>query len=125
MAKRITDSDIQSRVDDLKKHGTDLGIEGAEYWAVENPYGPDGLHFLEVHHDDGRWVSQNTKLGTYHWPTKRAAYEGLTTLVHALWAAKNARPVSADELLGDGPEPGEFSARELYHRQSVWLRQNG
>ncbi len=87
---RVTQQMVQDRVADLKAHGIALGIEGAEYWAVENPYGPHGLHFLEVHHDDGRWVSGNTKLGTYYWPGPAVAHRELTAMCRALHAARLA-----------------------------------
>jgi hypothetical protein len=57
---------------------------------VENPYGPHGLHLLEVHHDDGRWVSGNTKLGTYTWSGPKEAHQVLTAMTRALHAARLA-----------------------------------
>lgn len=87
---RITQQMVQDRVDELKEHGIALGIEGAEYWAVENPYGPTGLHFLEVRPHEGRAVSQNTKLGTHRWSGPKEAHAILTAMVNALRAARRA-----------------------------------
>lgn len=87
---RITQQMVQDRVADLKAHGIALDIEGAEYWAVENPFGPHGLHFLEVWPHEGRAVSQNTKLGSYHWSGPKEAYTALTLMVRALHAARRA-----------------------------------
>lgn len=87
---RITQQMVQDLLENLREVGLDLDIEGAEYWAVENPYGPHGLHFLEVHHDDGRWVSGNTKLGSYYWSGPKEAHAALTTMYRALCAARRA-----------------------------------
>lgn len=88
--RRVTDADVERRLADVKEHGLQLDIEGAEYWQVGNPFGPTGLHFLEVHHDDGGWTSQSTKLGHHTWQTKREAYDALSVMAQALHAARRA-----------------------------------
>lgn len=90
MSKRITQLDVNEACADLRAVGMDLEIEGAEYWSVENPYGPHGLHFLENHFDDGGWVSGNTKLGSYDWSGPREAHAALRMMWRALLAARNA-----------------------------------
>ena len=87
---RTKQADVDQALADLKAVGTDLEIEGAEYWSVENPYGPHGLHFVENHHDDGHWVSQSTKLGTYYWSGPKEAHAALRTMWRCLLAARNA-----------------------------------
>ena len=90
MNKRITNKMVQEQLEVLRELGTELGIEGAEYWQVHNPYGPHGLHFLEVHHDDGYWVSQSTALGSYSFSGPKEAFRGLVTMSSTLRAAKRA-----------------------------------
>jgi hypothetical protein len=90
MTRRITDADVKSALEDVKAHGEALGIEGAEYWCVENPYGPTGLHLLERHHDDGHWVKQSTALGYWSFETKREAWHTLRVMANALHAARKA-----------------------------------
>lgn len=94
--RRVTQADVDRALEDVVSHGVALEIEGAERWAVGNPYGPDGLHLMEVDPEHGG-VDDRTKLGTYYWRTKGEAYQGLRTLANALHAARKAT-VSGDRF---------------------------
>ena len=90
MTKRVTQHELDEAVKDLREIGQALEIDGAEYWVVENPFGPTGLYLLERHHDDGHWVSQSTALGNWSWGTKREALEQVRAMRAALRAALRA-----------------------------------
>jgi hypothetical protein len=88
---RISKLDVNEAAANLRAVGMDLDIEGAEYWSVENPFGPTGLHLVERRPDDAHSVSQNTALGTYRWSGPKEAHAAVTAMYRALLAARNAQ----------------------------------